>query len=105
MSKITQKKWFHGTTKETYKKIKKEGVLWGVVNGEPRHTFLAANLNQLIDMITDKNRPWNGDMHHFDVIFSVKYETNGIDDEWCNGWELVVKRPISIKNIKVAKYL
>lgn len=33
--------WFHGTSEETFKKIQKEGKLWGVQKNGRRYTNLA----------------------------------------------------------------
>lgn len=101
--KTVQKRWFHATTKENWGKIKKEGILWGIDTWE-RRTFLAANLKQLIWFMTHIF-PCNTDMQNFDLILSVRYIPNNIDDIWQNHWELVVKKPIPLENVRLLRYI
>lgn len=96
-----QKKWYHATTKEAWKQIKRECVLWGI--DDPRQTFLARNLDELIRMI---NLPLMGDLRKCELILTVKYEPNGIDDNYnTKSWEMVVNKPISIDNVKLLRFL
>lgn len=88
---IIQKRWFHGTTKENYKKIKKSGLKSG--------TFLARNLEDLWFFFTH-SFPTNGDMHmRYELILSVRYES----DE--KNWEIITNKEIPIENIKVQFYI
>ncbi len=106
-NKTNQKRWSHATTKETWKRIQEEGVLWGVDDpGYSRHTYLAKDVKQLVVMATDKKRIWNKDMHHYEVLLRVKYVPNGVDDDYDpKSWEMVVKRPISLENVSFVRYL
>ena len=98
-----QKRWFHGTTKENWKKIKKEGLKSG--------TFLARNLEDLWFFFTH-SFPSNSDMFmKCEVILSVKYTPNVIDDDYYKEgasrykWELVVEKPIPADNIRPLFYI
>lgn len=102
---MIQKKWFHGTTLEALKKIKKEGLLWGL-DCNKRETYLARNLKELESYIfsplawKDMKKIRNG------VILAVKYLPNGVDDDYNpKWWEMIVKNPIPLSDIKVLKYL
>lgn len=108
-----QKRWFHATTKENWEKIKQEKILWGISETtdldnpiDKRATFLARELKTLISMVTDKTRHWNGDMLHNELILSVRYLPNNINDDYDpSNWEMIVKKPIPLSNVKVLKYL
>ena len=102
--KMIQKRWFHATTKENWKKIQKEKMLWGIDRNQ-RHTFLARSLKELISMVTD-NHYWNSDMHNNELVLSVKYTPNNINDDYnVKSWEMVVKKPITLDNIQLLKYI
>lgn len=98
---MKQKKWYHATNKKALRNIKKSGVLWG-----GNDIFLARNAKELESMVLDSNR-WNADMHkNNEVILSVRYVPNNIDDDYdpCS-WEMRVTKPISIDNVRLLKYL
>lgn len=90
-----QKKWYHGTSLENWKKIKKEGVLWGkdgVFNR--RCTFLAKDLKQLEHWTS---LPMFNEWRGFDLILTVKYTPNNIDDDYNpKWWEMIVKKIINL---------
>ncbi len=97
-----QKRWFHATTKEAWKKIKEEGLLWGITDRE-RQTFLARNLGELIRMI---NLPFIQDLRKCQIILSVEYVPNGRDDDYNpKSWELIVNKPIPTSNVRLLKKL
>ena len=102
MAKITQKRWFHATTKQGLKFILKEGILWGI-DDDKRHTFLARNYDELIRMIS---LPYFTDLRKCEVVLSVRYIPNGLDDDYNpKWWEMIVTKPIPISNVQVYKYL
>lgn len=80
-----QKHWWHATTRENWKKIKKEGLRKG--------TFLARNHEELIRMI---NLPLIGDLRKCELILSVLYTQKEKDE----GWELIISEPIPAENVK-----
>lgn len=104
MKKPIQRKWFHATTIENYKKIQKEGVLFGKNDiDETRRTFLARNLAELIRMI---NLSFFRDLAKCELILTVKYTPNRTDDDYNpKYWEMIVYKPIPISDVKVLKYL
>ncbi len=83
-------KFYHGTTKEKWKKIQEEGVLWGIRNAPSRCTYLAVR---------------EEDAYKSEVLLEVEYTPNpGKDDNYVDGaWQLRVYVPISIKKIKIGE--
>lgn len=89
-----QKRWFHATTKNNWIKIKKEGLLGG--------TYLARNLEELMRII---NLPLIEDLRKCELILSVRHLPSDIDEYKPTTWEMVVKEPIPISNIRFLRYL
>lgn len=90
--------FYHGTTKENYEQILKEGVLFGrrgiIMNDDSikevdRCTYLAVDKEEA--------------MFYGDVLLEVEYEPRkGRYDNYCEGcWQVRVYKPIPITNIKV----
>ena len=107
-NRTVQKRWYHATTKKAWKKIKKEGVLWGLEGwGMSRHTFLARNWRDLVRMCDSKKyQPWNRDMFNNELHLSVRYTPNGTADDYdSKSWEMIVKKPISTENVRLLKYI
>lgn len=86
--------FYHGTSKENWKKIQKEGILWGIGNSY-RYTYLTPEIE-----VAEK---------YGDVILQVKYKPtgiNGIDNYGFNPpegqtcWQFSVFVPIELKNVK-----
>lgn len=88
-------KWYHGTSKEKWDLIKKEGVLFGFDKFEynaPRKTYLATNIEEA--------------KYYGDVLLEIEYNpfvhpkmNNYVPD--C--WQIRVYEPILIENIKCLK--
>ncbi len=98
--KTIQRRWFHGTTKEAWKKIKKEGLK----PNEYGELFLAGNQNELIKIVY-KPAFWH-DLKKCEVLLSVKYTPNGINDDYDpKNWEMIVNKPIPINNVRVLRKL
>ena len=82
-------KFYHGTTKENWKKIQKEGVLWGVRDAPMRCTYLAVDKDEA--------------KCYGDIILEIEYTpkkgkmNNYIDD--C--WQFRVYEPIPTDCIKL----
>ena len=77
-----QKHWWHATTRENWKKIKKEGLRAGA--------YLSRSISE-IDILSK-----------CDVLLSVKYiPDESIDYYLKEVGELTVKKPISVENIKL----
>ena len=97
---MIQKRWFHATTKKCWKQIKKDGFLKVDEDGE---LFLARNLDELIRMIY---LPLIQDLRKCELVLSVRYTPNGIDDDYDpKWWEMIVTKPIPIENVVLLKYL
>jgi hypothetical protein len=99
--KFIQKRWFHATTKENWRKMKEEGFLWGMSDEyDSRRTYLARQKEDI------KGRGlWNftlaGVKQRCEILLSVKYLPTGVDDDYNpKSWELIVFKPIPIKNIQ-----
>lgn len=96
-----QKTWFHVTTKQEWKTYKSIGFLWNPWG----KVFVARNLEELLHMSSKEcQNPINADIQDAEMVLGVKYIPNGFDDE-DKGWELIIKKPIPIQNIKILKYL
>lgn len=98
---MIQKKWFHGTTRENWEKIKQSGFL----NGGSEN-FLARNLAELERYIYSP-AAW-GDMRKIrgGLILTVKYKPNNVDDDYKpTWWEMIVRKSIPVSDLKVLKYL
>lgn len=84
-------KFFHGTSKENWEKIQKEGVLWGIRNAPSRCTYLAVE--------QENARGWG--MDNPEVLLEVEYDTKRGDDNYCERcWQVRVYSSISIDSIK-----
>lgn len=99
--------FYHGTTKENWKKIQEEGVLWGyrVHDGVPtlsyRYTYLSPEIE-----VAEK---------YGDILLEVEYDPVGCDGTKGLGidnygfdpppgqtcWQFSVFIPIGLKNVKV----
>lgn len=104
MSNTIQKHWFHATTKKTLEKIKQSGVLFGNDNC----LFLARNLEELVLMIKHGRAGigWNADIAHKELVLKVKYIPNNINDDYDpKNWEMIVKKPIPLSNIRFLRYI
>lgn len=102
---MIQKRWFHATTKECWKKIRTDGILLGPPSHECNrpHTFLARNLDELYRMIY---LPIFTDLRKCELILSVRYVPNGIHDDYnpkC--WEMITTAAIPLCDLKVLKYI
>jgi len=84
-------KFYHGTTIQNWKKIKKEGVLWGIRKNAPsRCTYLTPSKREAIG--------WG------DVVLGVEYDpSNGVNNYVDGCWQFRVYDPIPIKNIELSK--
>jgi len=93
-------KFYHGTTKESWEEIQKEGVLWGrryivdsegkIVKEVSRCTYLARNKREA--------------MYYGDVLLEVEYDPfeNKKENNYTKGcWQVRVYEPIQIENVKV----
>lgn len=82
--------YYHGTSKENWKRIQDEGILYGVRDGVSRCTYLT---------------PMKEEARHYgDVLLEIKYKPNGIDDNYCDGcWQFRVYTPILLKDINLVK--
>jgi len=100
-------KCYHGTTRENWEKIQKEGVLWGVTEAYtdgkkhvgPRYTYLSPEI-EVAEAINSE------------VILEVDYKPTGIrgidnygfdppPGQTC--WQFSVFIPISIDKVKIFK--
>ena len=82
--------FYHGTTKENYQKILKEGILWGVRNYYSRCTYLTK------DLLEAKT--------YGEIILEVEYDPaiNEKYNNYCQDcWQFRVYEPISIENIRI----
>ena len=92
-------KFYHGTTEENWKKIQKEGVLWGKC-GIFRYTYLTPDIRVAAGYGSDE------------VILEVEYKPvgRGVDNYELNlpfgeiCWEFAVRVPISIDKVKRINY-
>jgi hypothetical protein len=97
-----QKRWYHATTLVNWKKIKKDGVLWGRPKGEPRHTYLA---HDKLDILGRTSTRFSLAGVLCEVLLSVKYTPDSLSDDYApKSWELIVRRPIPIQDVKVLRY-
>lgn len=82
--------YYHGTSKENWKRIQEEGILYGVRDAPSRCTYLTP--------MKDEARRYG------DVLLEVKYKPNGIDDNYYDGcWQFRVYTPILLKDINLVK--
>ncbi len=107
---MIQKHWYHATTREAWKKIKEDGVLWGVSWGGVRQTFLAREKEDILGRVAWLSSPFGmtraGVIHRSHLLLRVKYIPDGRNDDYDpKSWELVVKIPILKENVRVAGYL
>ena len=101
-----QKRWFHATTKKGWKEIQEEGVLWGAAYRGERETYLARNIEELINFISGPVSNVVGDLRKCQLVLSVKYTPNGVDDDFNpKSWEMVVKKPITLDKVRLIRYL
>ena len=85
-------KFYHGTSKENWKKIQDEGVIWGRRFAEgkeiSRCTYLAVDIDEA--------------MRYGDVVLEVDYnpEANPRENNYIEGcWQVRVYEPIRIENV------
>lgn len=81
---MKQKRWYHATTKENWKKIKETGYL-------KRYSYLAPTIKD-IDILSK-----------CEVLLSVKYIPTKNDQD--HKFELVINNFVPLSNLKVHKYL
>jgi len=87
--------WYHGTTREAWERIQKQGALHGdrgrsPITGKPvaRCTYLARDLEEA--------------RQYGDVILEVDYEPMlGQDNYEPGGWQIRVYTPIPLWNVKL----
>jgi hypothetical protein len=83
--------WYHGTSKECWKKIQAEGVLFGVRGfGADRCTYLSTNIQEA--------------QCYGEIVLQVDYDPfiNSKDNNYVDGcWQIRVYEPITIDKIKV----
>ena len=89
--------FYHGTSKENWEEIQKEGVLYGrryVIDGNEKH-----EINRCTYLAVDREEA----ECYGDIVLEVEYDpfehknkNNYIDD--C--WQMRVYEPIPIKNVK-----
>ena len=84
--------FYHGTSKENWEQIQKEGILFGKRNAPSRCTYLAVDIEEA--------------RQYGDILLEVEYdpmahpsENNYISD--C--WQIRVYEPISIEQVKLIK--
>jgi hypothetical protein len=95
-----QKRWFHGTTIECWKKIQQDGFL---KPNEDKELFLARNRDELERMI---NLPIFTDLRKSQLILSVRYTPDNINDDYNpKNWEMIVRKSIPLSYIKVLTHL
>ena len=83
-------KFYHGTSKANWEKIKKEGVLWGKRNAPSRCTYLTPS--------KDEAKHWG------EVVLEVEYDpTKGINNYCKDCWQFRVYDPIPLKDVKKLK--
>lgn len=85
-------KTYHSTSKENWKKIQKENILWGIRNAPSRCTYLAFNMED----VSDK---------YGDVLLEVEFDPskhipNNYDPE---AWQVRVYCPIDLSFVKIIK--
>ena len=86
-------KWYHGTDKEAWNRIKKEGILFGIDkfdNNAPRKTYLADSIEEA--------------KCYGDVLLEVEYDpfiNKQMNNYTPNCWQIRVYEPIPIENINV----
>ena len=78
--KPVQKRWWHGTTQENWKKIQKSRVLWGIDEYGKRCTYLARSREDIEGRELLSNRPFTRANIYFEVMLKVDYEPNGKDE-------------------------
>lgn len=90
--------FYHGTTKENYEQILKEGVLFGR-RGIIMNDGSIKEVDRCTYLAVDKEEA----MCYGDVLLEVEYEPRrGRIDNYCEGcWQVRVYKPIPITNIKV----
>ena len=83
-------KFYHGTSKEAWKGIQREGVLWGIRNAPSRCTYLTPD--EAVATI------YGG------VILEAEYDPIpgvGVTNNYHpDSWQMRVYEPIPIKNVK-----
>ena len=74
---------YHGTSRENYKKIMEEGVLWGVRNAPSRCTYLT----------TDFDEAWS----YGDYVIAIDYDpSTGVNNYKEGAWQVREYEPIPI---------
>ena len=81
---MNQKRWYHATTKDNWKKIRESG-------GLRKDSYLSPTKED-IDIL------WQ-----CEVLLSVRYILD--ERDWNGGFEVVARRIIPFSDLKVAEYL
>ena len=83
--------WYHGTSKERWKQIQTEGVLWGIRGyGMDRCTYLAADIQEA--------------KCYGEIVLRIEYNPfeNIKDNNYIDGcWQMRVYEPIPLNRIEV----
>ena len=83
-------KFYHGTSKDIWEKIKSEGVLFGVRNAPSRCTYLSVDIEEA--------------KCYGEIVLEVDYNPilNTHKNNYIDGcWQLRVYEPILIENVKL----
>ena len=79
--------FYHGTSLDNWKKIQREGVLWGIRKAPSRCTYLAVDREDV--------------KRYGDIVLQVEYTPKVRDDNYFDGcWQCRVYVPITLKNIE-----
>ena len=84
--------WYHGTTEEAWKKIQKEGFLWGTHKNGRRFTYLCLNRDEA--------------SHYGDITLRVEYDpildldNNNFSPDTFEMGEIKVTSPIQATNVR-----
>lgn len=77
---------YHGTSRENYAKIMKEGVIWGIRNAPSRCTYLTPDFNEA--------------GQYGDVVIVIDYDPSIGTNNYVEGcWQLREYDPIPISKI------
>lgn len=80
--------FYHGTSKQNWELIKKEGFLFGIRNAPSRCTYLAVDIEEA--------------KRYGEVLLKVNYIPSYNNDNYCEDcWQVRVYTPISIKDIEL----
>ena len=91
--------FYHGTSKENWKAIQEEGILWGRRFIKDDYGNIITEIDRCTYLATDKEEAEK----YGNVVLEVEYDPllscNNNYDPVC--WQFRVYEPIEIKNIKV----